>query len=87
MVFYFVVPQSKTHAFLLERKFKEAGIPCDMTYIPRPITSGLCNMGVKFAEIHYRNALNVLKTLGFPGCKIYMETINADSSVYYEMNI
>lgn len=86
MLFYYVVPQSKTHAFLLDRKLKETGIPCDLCYIPRPISTGVCNMGVKIAEKNYTDAVNVIRRSGLPGCRIYMETINADSSAYYEMN-
>lgn len=87
MVFYIAAPQSKTHAFLLERKLKVAGIPCDLTYVPRPVSTGVCNMGVKFAEIYYEKAINVIRVSGLPGCRVFRETINANSSSYYEVKL
>lgn len=87
MVYYFAAAQSKTHAFLLERRLKAAGIPCDLTYMPKPVSTGVCNMGVKFAEMYYGNAIDVIRSSGLPGCKVFMETINANSSSYYEVKL
>lgn len=50
------------------------------------IRTGVCNMGVKIAEKNYTDAVNVIRRSGLPGCRIFMETLNADSSAYYEMN-
>lgn len=85
MTFYYTVLQSRSHAFILERRMKEEGIPCELAYMPRQILRDLCNMGVKFAESDFGRATNIIRRSGLPGVKVFMETINPRESLYTEI--
>jgi hypothetical protein len=85
MAYYYAAPQSKTHAFFLERSLKAAGIPCELTYMPRPVSTGVCNMGVKFAETYCNSAIGVIKASGIPGCRVFLERMDANNSYYQEV--
>jgi hypothetical protein len=83
-MFYFVAMESMTHALLLEQRMKCAGVVCELAYTPREIMTGLCNMGVRFEQGEYRNALSILRRSGLPGCRLFREVMRPDGADYYE---
>lgn len=84
---YYIVLQSKSHAFILERRFKEANIICDLTYLPRQIMNGPCNLGVRFTEMHLPEVTSILRNSGLPGCRVFAENITQNGCSYYEIII
>ncbi|NLK86313.1 MAG: DUF3343 domain-containing protein [Clostridiaceae bacterium] len=84
---YIAVPQSKTHAFLLAERLKNAGVTCSICYIPAQISNGPCSMGVRFSEKYFIICRRVIRESGLPGCRLYKEVINANASEYYEQTI
>ncbi len=87
MANYYTALQSRTQALLLERRMKSEGVDCDLTYIPRPISTDLCNMGVKFEEREMHRAINSIKRSGLPGCKVYKEIYSPRENQYIEIDI
>ena len=87
MVYYYAATLSKAHALHLDQKLKAAGIQCELSYIPRPVSAGVCNMGVKFSQHHFKDAIETIKASGLPGCKVYMEQINENNCSYFEVKI
>lgn len=85
MTWYYVGLESRSHAFLLERRMKNEGIACEITYMPRDIMIDLCNMGVKFEEAELEKALGVLRRSGLPGCRLYVEYVQPDKFEYLEV--
>ena len=75
MTYYFTAMGSRSHAFLLENRFKIENIKCELTYIPREIMVDLCNMGVKFEESELERAVSVIRRSGLPGCRVYRQII------------
>lgn len=84
---YIAVPQSKTHAFLLAERLKTAGVLCGICYVPGQISNGPCSMGVKFGEKYLASGKRVIKESGLPGCRLFKEVIDTNSSEYYEIAI
>lgn len=87
MTNYYVGLDSRSHAFLLERRMKNEGIECELTFIPREVMSDLCNMGVRFGESSLPAAINLLRRCGLPGCRLYKDIVRPDGCTYYEMQI
>ena len=87
MGYYYVALISRSQAFLLERRMKNEGIMCELTYMPRDIIIDLCNLGVRFHESVLPMALTVIKRSGLPGCKVYKEVISPDSARYLQLNM
>jgi len=86
MEYYYTALQSRTHAFLLERRMKSEGIVCDLAFMPRPIMMDLCNMGVKFDNHEFERAIGVIRRAGLPGCHVYKETTTPTDSTYEEID-
>ena len=86
-MFYYVALISRSHAFLLERRLKNEGILCELTYMPREIMYDLCNMGVRFGEHELPKALNALRRCGLPGCRLFKEVILPDQNQYFEVEL
>lgn len=84
---YYVGLDSRSHAFLLERRMKNEGIKCEITFVPRDIMNDLCNMGVRFDESMLPRAVSMLRRCGLPGCRLYKETITPDGFYYHEVQI
>ncbi|OPZ90333.1 MAG: hypothetical protein BWY74_02362 [Firmicutes bacterium ADurb.Bin419] len=87
MTNYYVGLESRSHAFLLERRMKNDGIECEITFVPRDIMNDLCNMGVRFDESVLPKAISLLRRCGLPGCRLYKEVIRPDIINYYEVQI
>jgi len=87
MTNYYVALESRSHAFLLERRMKKEGIKCEISFVPREIMSDLCNMGIKFDESEYLKSISLLRACGLPGCKLYKETVMPDEFLYDEVQI
>lgn len=87
MVNYYVGLDSRTHAFLLERRMKNEGIECEVSFVPREVMNDLCNMGIKFDESVFERALSLLRRCGLPGCRLYKEVVNSDGYIYSEVPI
>ena len=87
MGFYYTVLQSRSHAFILERRLKNEGIDCELVFIPKEITMDLCNMGVRFKDIDFGRVINVIKHAGLPECRVYLETVFPNHSQYLEIPI
>ena len=85
MINYYIVVESRSHAFLLEQRFKAEGIACEMAYMPRPIMKELCNLGIKFGEAEFPRAMAVLRKAGLPGCRLYREIVEPASFFYEEV--
>lgn len=82
MTYYYVEVETRSHAFLLEQKLKMEGIECELTYMPREIVSGLCNMGVRFPEYEFIRAYDTIRYSGLPGWRIYKQLVHADGYKY-----
>lgn len=90
MINYYIVLESRSHAFLLERRMKDNGIKCEISFVPRNVVSektSMCNMGIKFDECVLAEALGILRHCGLPGCRLYSETILPDNLVCNEVDI
>lgn len=86
MEYYYVGLESRSHAFLLERRMKDQGMTtCEITYMPRDIMIDLCNMGVRFRESELSHAIDILRRSGLPGCKLYREIVRPDRYYYHEI--
>lgn len=84
---YYVALQTKSQAFVLEQRMKAAGVPCELTYMPREIMKDLCNMGVKINNTNFDSAAVVLKYSGLPGYKVFKETIFSTGCSYMEIGV
>lgn len=82
---YYVGLETRSHAFLLERRMKNEGIACEITYMPREIMTDLCNMGVRFKDSVLTEAINLLRYSGLPGLKLYREVTRPEGHYYYEV--
>ena len=69
---YISVP-ARSQSFLVERRIKNEGLYCEITYMPREIMTELCNMGVRFDESILINVLDVLRRSGIPSLKVFRE--------------
>lgn len=87
MTNYYVAFSTRSQAFLLERRLKGEGIPCEIAYMPREVMTDLCNMGVKFSEIDKERALYVIRRAGIPGCRVYREIMLPHKSIYEQVNM
>ncbi|MCR4436856.1 MAG: DUF3343 domain-containing protein [Clostridiales bacterium] len=85
MTNYYTSLQTRTHAFLLERRMKANGITCELAYLPRPIMTDMCSMGVKFPESELQRALQAIRRSGLPNCRIYKEIVHSGESFYTEV--
>ncbi len=83
----YVAFQTRSQAFLIERRLKNEGIECELAFMPREIMRDLCNLGVKFSELDYKRAVNVIRRAGIPGCRVYREVVYPNLSKCYEENI
>lgn len=82
MTYYFVALQTRSQAFILERRLKQEDVKCELTYMPREIMKDLCNMGVKFEESELRRASDIIRRSGLPGCQVYRETVEPNRCFY-----
>jgi Protein of unknown function (DUF3343) len=87
MTNYYVGLASRSHAFLLERRMKNEGIECEVSFVPREIMSDLCNMGVKFSESELPLAINLLRRCGLPGWRMYQEVVEPYGFKYNEVQV
>lgn len=87
MVNFYVALESRSHAFLLERRMKNEGIKCEISFLPREVMNDLCNMGIKFDESVLPEAINLLRYCGLPGCSLYKEIVTPDGYIYTEVQI
>lgn len=87
MEYYYTAVESRSHAFLLERRMKLENVICELVYMPRVLMTSLCNMGVRFDKSEYRRAVDVIRRAGLPGCRLYRELVTADGYEYYEEQI
>ncbi len=87
MTNYYVGLDSRSHAFLLERRMKNEGIECEITFVPREVMNDLCNMGVRFNESLLPEAISLLRRCGLPGCRLYKEIVKPEGFYYYEIQI
>lgn len=78
---YISVP-ARSQTFLVERRIKNEGLYCEITYMPREIMTELCNMGVRFDEAILSNVLDVLGRAGIPGIRLFREIRYATYSQY-----
>lgn len=85
MTQYYVTLQTKSHAFLLERRMKQMGIKCSLVFLPREIMKDLCSMGVSFYEDESRKAIEAVKNSGLPDFKVYKAITLQDSTKYMEI--
>lgn len=86
MTLYYTLLQSRTHALILGNKFALEGVPCELTYMPREIMKDLCNLGIRFTENNYPQAINVIRRSGLPGCKVYREYVSEAGNSYQEID-
>jgi len=85
---YYVGLVSRTNVFFLEHRLKSGGVTtCEITFMPRDIMIDLCNMGVRFKEREFTQAISVLRSLGLPGLRLYREIKRPDRSYYHEVSI
>ncbi|HHX17489.1 MAG TPA: DUF3343 domain-containing protein [Clostridium sp.] len=87
MEYYYAGVEIRSHAFILERRMKDEGIKCEITYMPRELMTELCNLGVKFKYEDLKKAIDLIRRLGLPGCKLYKEVITPDRIYYYDIHI
>jgi hypothetical protein len=87
MINYYILPESRSQAFLIERRMKGEGILCEIAFIPRDISFSPCNMGVKFGETQCWMAIDLLKRSGLPGCMLYKEVVSARECLYYKIEL
>lgn len=85
MVNYYATVETRSHAFLLERRMKDEGVACEIASIPRQLMEDLCNIGVKFSEMALPMAIGVIKRSGLPGSKVYKEVVYPDYCQYFEV--
>jgi len=55
---------------MVEKRFRENSIPCELKHISYSLTKDLCNLTVKFDDRYYDKAIEILKKLNFPGYKV-----------------
>ena len=82
---FYVALETKSQAFLLERRMEIAGVTSEMSFLPRDIMNDLCNMGLKIQPCHMDEAMEVLRMCGLPGFKVYEEQIFPNHSEYREL--
>lgn len=85
--FYYTAVESRSHAFLLERRLKAEGVICDLSYMPRELMTDLCNLGVKFREGEFYKAIEVIYRSGLPGIRMYREIVEPDGFIYEVIDI
>lgn len=83
----YILMQTKSHAILLERRLKNKDILCEISYIPRTLSSDICNIALKLPESELRIAGEVLKRSGLPGYKVYREIEDAFRFTYEPVDI
>lgn len=81
----YTLVQTKTHAFLLESRFRQEGILCELTNMPRDIMSDMCNLGVRFSEADLDAAMDVIRKCRLPGCKVFRSGWGKSGSIYEEV--
>ncbi|TYQ15540.1 UNVERIFIED_CONTAM: uncharacterized protein DUF3343 [Acetivibrio alkalicellulosi] len=84
---YYAGVESRSHSFILERRMKDEGIVCEITYMPRQIMTDLCNLGVKFKDEYLNQAIDIIRHSGLPGCKLYREIVRPEGNYYYDVHI
>lgn len=87
MTNFYVAFQTRSQAFLLERRLKGEGIECELAFMPREIMRDLCNLGVKLTENEYKRAITIIRRAGIPGCKVYKELVYPNLYKYSEEDI
>lgn len=85
MSYCYALLQSRSHAFLLNQRMKNAGLDCELTYMPREIMKDLCNLGIRFDERELPKALNIIRVAGLPGFKLYTEIVEPYQCNYEEI--
>jgi hypothetical protein len=85
MILYYTLVQSKSHAFLLESRFRQEGIQCELTNVPRNIVTDLCSLGIRFTDADPDAALDVVRRCRLPGCKVFREVRNGGGILYEEV--
>lgn len=85
MPYFYTVHPTRSQAFLLERRLKDQGVICELSYMPREIMIDLCNLGVKFPESEFGRAINIIRRAGLPGSKVYKEVVNSSNSEYFKV--
>ncbi|MDQ2085968.1 DUF3343 domain-containing protein [Herbivorax sp. ANBcel31] len=87
MEYYYAGVEVRSHAFILERRMKDEGVSCEITYMPREIMTDLCNLGVKFQYADLNKSIDLIRRSGLPECKVYKEVITPERAYYYDINI
>ncbi len=80
---YYTLVQTKSHAFLLESRFRQEGVHCELTVMPRDIMPDMCNLGIRFAGADLAAALDVIGRCCLPGCRVFRES-RYGGGIYYE---
>ena len=70
---------------ILGNKFALDNVPFELTYMPREIMKDFCNLGVRFAESSFPQAINVIRKSGLPSCKVYREYVSEAGNSYQEI--
>ena len=72
MLYYFIICRSLTYAQRTARTLERAGISAYITRAPRSVAAEGCGYGVKIAERHLANALQLLKREGLGPKRVYL---------------
>lgn len=70
MGYCYCVLETRNQVFLVEKRFRENNIHCELKHISYELTKDLCNLAIKFSARHYNEAAKILERLNFPGYKI-----------------
>lgn len=84
---HYLVFQSRTHAFILEGKFRDAGIMCELTYLPGPLAADSCNIGIKLPQSFHGMTAAVVRCSGLHGIRLFQEKMCQDRVAYTELEI
>ena len=87
MAYYYVALATRSQAFLLERRMKNEGVECELTFMPRTIMKDLCNMGVRFRENVLPGAVEMIRRSGLPTCRLYKEILHPGGAEYIEVKL
>lgn len=86
MEYCYVATPVRSQSFLVERRLKQEGVYCEITYMPREIMTDICNMGVRFETVHLDNVVDILRRSGIPSLRIYKEVKYPTYSEYIYVN-
>lgn len=72
---------------MLEERFRNAKIPCELTHLPGTLVIGRCDIGIRLLQGYNTMTADIIRYQALPGVRLFQEIVNNNQITYAEIAI